>query len=179
MTFGVSCTSPRELGKCPSVSETENILANSHLLLCHHIGTSSIICRVFVQSERAFSVGRYQESDCRVEGQMWILLRVRLGRPGPASRGPRLSLSRNTCTCMHAYVDVPAAELSMPYALRFPRFVCLIFTYLFILPAPSLYFTSFSTFLLVRSQTRFGSGPTSARKQHHTALAGVFQVFRG
>lgn len=144
MTFGVSCTSPRELGKCPSVSETENILANSHLLLCHHIGTSSIICRVFVQSERAFSVGRYQESDCRVEGQMWILLRVRLGRPGPASRGPRLSLSRNTCTCMHAcmhvlihaHVDVPAAELSMPYALRFPRFVCLIFTYLFISNPP-------------------------------------------
>lgn len=80
---------------------------------------------------------------------------------------------------IHAHIDVPAAELSMPYALRFPRFICLIFTYLFILPAPSLYFTSFSTFLLVRSQTHFGSGPTSARKQHHTALAGVFQVFRG
>lgn len=159
MTFGVSCTSPRELGKCPSMSETENILANSHLLLCHHIGTSSIICRVFVQSERAFSVGRYQESDCRVEGQMWILLRVRLRRPGPASRGPRLSLSRNTCTCVHAYVDVPAAELSMPYALRFPRFVCLIFTYLFIFTSPRCISHLFLHFFWLEAKLISGVGP--------------------
>lgn len=167
MTFSVSCTSPRELGKCPSVSETENIFANSHLHLCHHIGTSSIICRVFVQSERAFSVGRYQESDCRVEGQMWILLRVRLGRPGPASRGPRLSLSRNTCTCMHACMHSHTHTCSCPccrakHALcpeisqvRLPHF----YVFIHIHPPPRCISHLFLHFFWLEAKLISGAGP--------------------
>lgn len=160
---------PRELGKCPSVSETGNIFANSHLHLCHRIGTSSIICRVFVQSERAFSVGRYQESDCRVEGQVWTLLKVRLGGPGPASSDPKLSLSRNTRTGMHerihalthTHIDVTAVELSMPYTLSFPRSVCLTFTYLFIFTPP--HFVVFHIFFYIS----FGKKPNSFWERAH------------
>lgn len=115
---------------------------------------------------------------------MWVLLKMRLDVPVPASSGPRLSLSRNTHTCAHTHrhrhtqtYGCHCCRTKQACNLSFFKSVCLIFTYLFIFIhtfSPLPHTPSFVLFHIV-FYTPFSKRPNSLWERPHSCQEAASQ----